>query len=77
MNKVNYITSIELCETAKLREAVTEWMKDLSINNGWACSWVVFDKEKDEYAEEDCIINDYFISNGIKIGEVVIVHVKW
>lgn len=67
MKKVWYIT------TDKLGTLIEKWINDNPHNNGYAVEWEIIDPNESGYPE----IEKYFLSEGLKLGDKIIIHSKW
>ncbi len=71
LKKVWYIDLHDLRESAN--DDVERFQDDNNHDNGHAFSWFVNDPKDSAYPGFD----EYFINNGLNIGERVIIHSTW
>lgn len=67
MKTVKYVTTHELGKVAD------NWIKNNPHNNNYAIEWEVIEPNESAYPE----MENYFLDNGLKIGDKVIVHSFW
>lgn len=67
MKKVWYITADEL------GEAFTEWTNNNPHNNGHAVEWTVMAPDDSGYPE----VENFLLSKGLNINDIVIIHSVW
>lgn len=67
IKKVWYVTTHDLGKIAD------KWIDENPHNNGYCHRWIITEPEKSAYPE----IENYLLSNGLKIGDTVIVHSFW
>jgi aminoglycoside N3'-acetyltransferase len=72
LEKVWYIDLYDLREASD--EEVEEWTNDHPHSNGYAARWEVMDPKDDAAYPK---IEQYFLDNGLKVGDIVIVHSEW
>lgn len=77
VKKVNYIDTMSLEDI--LPKATQKLMKENSHNNGWCMRFYVESEQfsKDEYSWDFQEINSFFLSQGIKAGDIVYIHYDW
>ena len=71
LKKVWYIDLYDLGEASE--EEVDEWTNDHPHSNGYAYRWIVIYPNDSAYPK----IDQYFLDNGLKIGDEIIVHSEW
>lgn len=71
LKKVWYIDLYDLGEASD--EEVDEWINEHPHSNGYAYRWIVIDPNDSAYPK----IDQYFLDNGLKIGDEIIVHSEW
>ncbi len=71
LKKVWYIDLYDLRMASD--EEVEEWTNDYPHSNGYAYRWEVIDPNDSAYPK----IDQYFLDNGLKMGDEVIVHSEW
>ena len=67
MNQVNYIT------TKELGKVIDNWIKANPHNSGYAEMWEVINPKDSAYPE----IEEYFLNQGLNIGDKVLIHSYW
>ena len=60
-------------ELGELGKVADRWSNDNPHNNGYAIKWEVLDPEESAYPE----MENYLLSLGLKIGDIVIIHSVW
>lgn len=71
IRQVLYIDLYDLREASN--EEVENWINDNPHNSGFAKWWVVLDPNDAAYPK----IEQYFLDNGLKVGDKVLVHSEW
>mgnify|MGYP003478435981 FL=1 len=72
LDKVWYIPVNDLRKASN--EEVEEWMDNHPHNNGYAFWWEILDPNDDAAYPK---IEQYFLDNGLKVGDAVLVHSEW
>lgn len=67
IEKIYYITTLQLGNLAD------DWIKANPHNNGFALAYFVEDSTNPIYPE----MNQYFLDNGLEVGEEVLIHSFW
>ena len=74
IRQVFYIDLYDLRDTTTLREEVQDWIDNHPHNNGYAAWWVVMDPNDDAAYPK---VEQYFLDNGLKVGDAGLVHSEW
>ena len=76
LEKVWYIDVYDLREASD--EEVENWTNDNPHSNGYAVRWQVLDPNDVGYKKSSYPkIEQFFLDNGLKVGDIVMVHSSW